>query len=140
MYCFGIAYVQQKYLISKQYLTFPLFPFLYLKVAEERMSHIRTVRAFSQEPKEIGAYKSSMEKLLKLQYKEALAEGCFWGLVSQAIAEGCFWGLVSQAMAEGCFWGRRRVSQALAEGCFSRLYKSGYSSGLLLGTGKSGDS
>ncbi|KAJ8308440.1 hypothetical protein KUTeg_013314 [Tegillarca granosa] len=49
------------------------------QVAEERISNIRTVRSFAQEVKEIGAYNSTIDYVLKLSYKEALARSFFWG-------------------------------------------------------------
>jgi ATP-binding cassette subfamily B (MDR/TAP) protein 10 len=51
-------------------------------VAEERISNIRTVRAFGQEKTEIDRYNSGITHVLKLSYKEALARGIFWGSVS----------------------------------------------------------
>lgn len=50
------------------------------QVAEERISNIRTVRAFAQENKEIAAYNSKIEHVLQLMQKEAAALGLFWGL------------------------------------------------------------
>lgn len=51
-------------------------------VAEERISNIRTVRAFAQEDREQEKYNQSIAHVLKLSYKEALARGVFWGSVS----------------------------------------------------------
>lgn len=48
-------------------------------VAEERMSNIRTVRAFVKEKVEVGKYNEALQKVLDLAYKEALASGIFWG-------------------------------------------------------------
>ncbi|XP_048736201.2 ATP-binding cassette sub-family B member 10, mitochondrial-like [Ostrea edulis] len=50
------------------------------QVAEERISSIRTVRAFAQENKEIAAYNTKIEHVLQLMQKEAKALGLFWGL------------------------------------------------------------
>ncbi|XP_062573105.1 ATP-binding cassette sub-family B member 10, mitochondrial-like [Saccostrea cucullata] len=50
------------------------------QVAEERISNIRTVRAFAQETKEIENYNSKIEHVLQLMQKEAAALGLFWGL------------------------------------------------------------
>ncbi|XP_061172212.1 ATP-binding cassette sub-family B member 10, mitochondrial-like [Saccostrea echinata] len=50
------------------------------QVAEERISNIRTVRAFAQENKEIENYNSKIEHVLQLMQKEAAALGLFWGL------------------------------------------------------------
>ena len=52
------------------------------QVAEERISNIRTVRAFAQEESEQEKYNHSIGQVLKLSYKEALARGIFWGSVS----------------------------------------------------------
>lgn len=49
------------------------------QVAEERISNIRTVRAFGQEMKEIERYKDSVEDVFKLAKKEALARAVFFG-------------------------------------------------------------
>ncbi|KAK6182684.1 hypothetical protein SNE40_010309 [Patella caerulea] len=49
------------------------------QVAEERISNVRTVRAFAQESKECQSYSEKISKVLQLQYKEALAQGVFWG-------------------------------------------------------------
>ncbi|XP_039294386.1 LOW QUALITY PROTEIN: ATP-binding cassette sub-family B member 10, mitochondrial [Nilaparvata lugens] len=50
------------------------------QVAEERISNIRTVKAFSQERKEIQAYSEKMDKVLNLSIKESLARGGFFGM------------------------------------------------------------
>jgi len=52
------------------------------QVAEERISSIRTVRAFSQEELENKIYTERIHDVLSLAYKEALARGIFFGLVS----------------------------------------------------------
>lgn len=49
------------------------------QVAEERISNIRTVRAFGQEMKEIERYADSVEDVFKLAKKEALARAVFFG-------------------------------------------------------------
>lgn len=49
------------------------------QVAEERISNIRTVRAFAHEQTEIDRYNTGITNVLKLSYKEALARGVFWG-------------------------------------------------------------
>ncbi|KAK3596017.1 hypothetical protein CHS0354_032540 [Potamilus streckersoni] len=48
------------------------------QVAEERISNIRTVRAFAQEDMEMERYRYRILHVLKLSYKEALARGIFW--------------------------------------------------------------
>ena len=59
-----------------------MFSIIFHQVAEERISNIRTVRAFAQEDSEKQKYNSSIAHVLKLSYKEALARGIFWGSVS----------------------------------------------------------
>ena len=54
---------------------------LLTQVAEERLSNMRTVRAFVQEEREQNAYNQQIDQVLKLSYKEALARGIFWGTV-----------------------------------------------------------
>ena len=54
------------------------------QVAEERISNIRTVRAFAQEKKEAAAYNSKIEEVLQLMRKEAAVLGVFWGFVSSS--------------------------------------------------------
>ncbi|RNA17199.1 ATP-binding cassette sub-family B member mitochondrial [Brachionus plicatilis] len=48
-------------------------------VAEEKLSNIRTVRAFAQEDKEISSYMKSIHDVLNMKYKEAFANGIFFG-------------------------------------------------------------
>lgn len=57
---------------------------LQLQVAEERISNIRTVRAFSQEGLENRVYHNRIEEVMQLAYKEALAKGVFFGMASFA--------------------------------------------------------
>lgn len=52
------------------------------QVAEERISNIRTVRAFGQESFENQVYSSKIADVLNLSYKEAFARGMFFGMVS----------------------------------------------------------
>ncbi|KAL9952922.1 hypothetical protein ACROYT_G040252 [Oculina patagonica] len=49
------------------------------QVAEERISNIRTVRAFGQELKEIQTYADSVQDVFKLAKKEAVARAVFFG-------------------------------------------------------------
>jgi len=49
------------------------------QVAEERISNIRTVRAFGQELKEIQTYADSIQDVFKLAKKEAVARAVFFG-------------------------------------------------------------
>jgi ATP-binding cassette subfamily B (MDR/TAP) protein 10 len=49
------------------------------EVAEEKLSNIRTVRAFAQEEKETNAYVKSVNKVMSMKLKEALAYGVFYG-------------------------------------------------------------
>lgn len=50
------------------------------KVAEERISNIRTVKSFAQEPREIEMYHNSIKNVLKIGYKESKARGFFYGM------------------------------------------------------------
>ncbi|XP_066257556.1 ATP-binding cassette sub-family B member 10, mitochondrial [Euwallacea similis] len=50
------------------------------KVAEEKISNMRTVKAFAQEPREIQAYKESIKSVLSLGYLEAKARAIFYGM------------------------------------------------------------
>lgn len=50
-------------------------------MAEERISNIRTVKAFSQEDREMVTYKEKMQHVLDLATKESLARGVFYGMV-----------------------------------------------------------
>lgn len=52
------------------------------QVAEERISNIRTVKAFSQEKKEMLHYGEKMKELLKLSIKESMMRGLFFAMVS----------------------------------------------------------
>ncbi|TPX47553.1 hypothetical protein SeMB42_g03282 [Synchytrium endobioticum] len=49
------------------------------KVAEEKISNIRTVRAFAQEESEIRRYGVRVQTILDLAKKEAIASGLFFG-------------------------------------------------------------
>lgn len=51
-------------------------------VAEERIANIRTVKTFSQEPREVDSYANAIKDVLSLSYKEAKARAIFYGLVS----------------------------------------------------------
>lgn len=50
-------------------------------VAEERISNMRTVKAFSNEMREVIAYNGKLDYVLQLAYKESFARGLFFGLV-----------------------------------------------------------
>ncbi|KAJ0176046.1 hypothetical protein K1T71_008220 [Dendrolimus kikuchii] len=50
------------------------------ELAEEKISNIKTVKAFSKEQKECESYGQRIENLLNLAYKESLAVGSFYGL------------------------------------------------------------
>ncbi|KAJ3409413.1 ATP-binding cassette sub- B member 10, mitochondrial [Chytridiales sp. JEL 0842] len=49
------------------------------QLAEEKVSHIRTVRAFAQEGAEVGRYKGATKGVYELSMQEALANGLFFG-------------------------------------------------------------
>ncbi|KAI7815559.1 ABC subfamily B member [Rhyzopertha dominica] len=50
------------------------------RIAEERISNVRTVKTFSKEPREMNTYKTAVEHVLKLGYKEAKARAVFYGM------------------------------------------------------------
>ncbi|XP_013194950.2 ATP-binding cassette sub-family B member 10, mitochondrial [Amyelois transitella] len=50
------------------------------ELAEEKISNIKTVKAFSKEKTECNLYAQRIENLLKLAYKESMAVGSFYGL------------------------------------------------------------
>lgn len=50
-------------------------------MAEERISNIRTVKAFSQEKKEMDYYGEKMNEVLHLSIKESLMRGLFFAMV-----------------------------------------------------------
>lgn len=52
------------------------------QVAEEKISNIRTVKAFSQEKKEMFLYGEKMNEVLQLSIKESFMRGLFFGMVS----------------------------------------------------------
>ncbi|XP_026731164.1 ATP-binding cassette sub-family B member 10, mitochondrial [Trichoplusia ni] len=54
------------------------------ELAEEKISNIKTVKAFSKEQRECETYGQRIDNLLKLAYKESLAVGSFYGLTGLA--------------------------------------------------------
>ncbi|KAG7302029.1 hypothetical protein JYU34_013484 [Plutella xylostella] len=54
------------------------------ELAEEKISNIKTVKAFSKEQMEAESYGHRIEKLLQLAYKESLAVGSFYGMTGLA--------------------------------------------------------
>lgn len=50
------------------------------KVAEERISNIRTVKSFGQENREIDMYHNAIKHVLSIGYKESKARGFFYGM------------------------------------------------------------
>ncbi|XP_057654143.1 ATP-binding cassette sub-family B member 10, mitochondrial [Diorhabda carinulata] len=50
------------------------------KVAEERISNIRTVKSFAQEPREVHSYNTAIHNVLQFCYKEAKARAFFYGM------------------------------------------------------------
>lgn len=50
------------------------------RLAEEKISNLRTVRAFAQEPKEIENYHDQANEVFKYGMKEAYASGIFFGM------------------------------------------------------------
>lgn len=53
-----------------------------LQLAEEKISNVKTVKAFSKEAKECESYGQRIEKVLQLAYKESLAVGSFYATVN----------------------------------------------------------
>lgn len=51
------------------------------RVAEERISNMRTVKTFSQELREIDTYEDRIKNVLKLGYKETKMRAVFYGMV-----------------------------------------------------------
>ncbi|KAJ8719692.1 hypothetical protein PYW08_011867 [Mythimna loreyi] len=54
------------------------------ELAEEKISNIKTVKAFSKEEAECQKYGKRIENLLDLAYKESLAVGSFYGMTGLA--------------------------------------------------------
>lgn len=52
-----------------------------LQLAEERISNLRTVRAFGKELSEVNAYKQKADFVLSLAKKEAKMRAGFFGVV-----------------------------------------------------------
>ena len=52
------------------------------QVAEEKISNIRTVKAFGKENQEIKSYDSEMINVLNKSMNEALVQAKFYGMVS----------------------------------------------------------
>merc|ERR1719350_1877685 len=50
------------------------------EIAEEKLSNIRTVRAFAMENREIAAYGAKINDVLEKSYKEALVNAKFYGM------------------------------------------------------------
>ena len=56
-----------------------------IKVSEERISNIRTVRAFGRESYEINRYNDRIEQVLQVSYSESFARACFYGLTGKLL-------------------------------------------------------
>lgn len=50
-------------------------------VAEEKLSNIRTVKAFAKETTEVGIYEKKIKDLIDVSQKEAIASASFFGVV-----------------------------------------------------------
>lgn len=61
------------------------------QLAEEKISNIKTVKAFSKENDECLAYGKKIHNLLTLAYKESLAVGGFYGMVSRCYKTVRLW-------------------------------------------------
>lgn len=59
------------------------------RVAEERISNMRTVKTFSQEFREIDTYKNCIDRVLNLGYRESKMRAIFYGMVSQWLVYCC---------------------------------------------------
>lgn len=59
------------------------------QVSEEKISNIRTVRTFGQENKEVDLYKSKIDNVLTMGYKESKARAFFYGMVIYLILILC---------------------------------------------------
>lgn len=53
-----------------------------LQLAEERISNMRTVRAFGKEPSEVNKYMQKTDQVFSLAKKEAFVRAGFFGVVS----------------------------------------------------------
>lgn len=56
--------------------------FVSLQLAEERISNMRTVRAFGKELSEVNKYTQKTDQVFSLAKKEAVARAGFFGVVS----------------------------------------------------------
>lgn len=56
--------------------------FVSLQLAEERISNMRTVRAFGKELSEVNKYTQKSDQVFSLAKKEAVARAGFFGVVS----------------------------------------------------------
>lgn len=52
-----------------------------MKMGEERLSNIKTVKIFCKEEQECNLFLTHLEEALQLGYKEVLARASFYGLV-----------------------------------------------------------
>lgn len=53
-----------------------------MKIAEERLNNVKTVKLFCKENKEDQLFRSELDKALDLGYKDILARASFYGMVS----------------------------------------------------------
>lgn len=53
-----------------------------MKIGEERLNNVKTVKLFCKEDKENQLFTSELDKALGLGYKEILARASFYGIVS----------------------------------------------------------
>jgi ATP-binding cassette subfamily B (MDR/TAP) protein 10 len=49
-------------------------------LAQEKLSNIRTIRAFGQEEKETAGYLKKAASILEMKYREAMASGTFFAI------------------------------------------------------------
>lgn len=72
-------------------------------MAEERLSNMRTVRAFVGENREIDIYDTRVNKVYQLSYKEAVARGIFWAMVNSVYMHLIFFLMTCHGSVMICF-------------------------------------
>lgn len=56
-----------------------------MKIGEERLNNVKTVKLFCKEDQENRLFTSELDKALGLAYKDILARASFFGLVSDCL-------------------------------------------------------
>ena len=62
-----------------------MFVVLWFQLTEERISNVRTVRAFGKELSEVRSYTEKTDFVLSLAKKEAVLRAGFFGIVSVCV-------------------------------------------------------